>query len=67
MENVGSRVIVEHTRDPDASHPHFHAGQPAPPSKRLGVDFGWGGSADKAEKYKSVGPKHHFKYKQSQV
>jgi hypothetical protein len=56
---AGSRVVVNHTNDPNASSSHFHAGQPKGDSSRDGVDFGWGGNS---ERYAPVGEKHHFYY-----
>jgi RHS repeat-associated protein len=58
----GSRVIAEHTSDPDAPHPHFHAGQPKVEPGRTGVDFGWTGDEGAFEKYKPVDGAHHFYY-----
>ncbi|XVV07970.1 HNH/endonuclease VII fold putative polymorphic toxin [Actinosynnema sp. CA-248983] len=57
----GSRVIAEHTNDPRAPQPHFHAGQPKGDPSRDGVDFGWGGSSE-FERYGQVDGKHHYYY-----
>ncbi|MFE5474767.1 DUF6531 domain-containing protein [Nocardia sp. NPDC056541] len=54
----GSRVIVEHTNDPQAPHPHFHAGQPQEDVNVIGPN-----SQDMRGKiYKSVGGDHHLYY-----
>ena len=58
----GSRVIAEHTGDPNAPLPHFHAGQPKGDSNRSLVDFGWGGNPRESERYAAVGGKHHHYY-----
>ncbi|WP_374754149.1 HNH/endonuclease VII fold putative polymorphic toxin [Streptomyces sp. SM12] len=50
----GTRVIAEHTADPQAPHPHFHAGQPK--NGTYNVDM-------RGERYQQVGDKHHFYYK----
>jgi hypothetical protein len=55
----GSRVIANHTNDPHAPYPHFHAGQPKSDPTRDGVDFGWGGNP---ERYQQVDGKHHYYY-----
>ncbi|MFI9783011.1 DUF6531 domain-containing protein [Kitasatospora sp. NPDC051984] len=50
----GTRVIAEHTSDPKAPYPHFHAGKPpegAPP----GVNM-------QGKTYKQIMPKHHLYY-----
>lgn len=63
----GSRVIAEHTNDPnhrDGSgqiKPHFHAGQPGGDPSRDGVNFGWDKKSED-ERYKQMGNKHHFFY-----
>lgn len=57
----GSRVIAEHTNDPNAKGPHFHAGQPKADPSRDGVNFGWDGSVE-AERYAQIGGKHHYFY-----
>jgi hypothetical protein len=36
----GSRVVAEHTNDPEAPYPHFHAGQPKVVPSREGVNLG---------------------------
>ncbi|MDT0387484.1 DUF6531 domain-containing protein [Streptomyces dubilierae] len=49
----GTRVVVNHTNDPNAPHPHFHAGQPK----------GGGRNVDMmGQRYQQVGDKHHFYY-----
>ncbi|MDN0193601.1 RHS repeat-associated core domain-containing protein [Streptomyces sp. S.PNR 29] len=49
----GTRVVVNHTNDPNAPHPHFHAGQPK----------GGGRNVDMmGERYQQIGDKHHFYY-----
>jgi len=48
----GPRVIAEHTSDPMAKDPHFHAGQPKDPAIR---DM-------QGERYQQVGGKHHYYY-----
>jgi RHS repeat-associated protein len=58
----GSRVIAEHTADPRAAYPHFHAGQPKADPTRMGVDFGWSGDVDSAERYSQIGGRHHINY-----
>ncbi|WP_199918930.1 HNH/endonuclease VII fold putative polymorphic toxin [Streptomyces sp. NRRL F-5053] len=51
----GTRLVVEHTADPHAPHPHFHAGKPK----------GGGHNIDmRNEKYQQVGVKHHIYYKE---
>ncbi|WP_406642540.1 HNH/endonuclease VII fold putative polymorphic toxin [Amycolatopsis sp. WGS_07] len=55
----GSRVIAEHTNDPNAPRPHFHAGQPKVDATRTGVNFGWDSSTE-FERYSQVGGKHHI-------
>ncbi|WP_425301143.1 RHS repeat-associated core domain-containing protein [Nocardia neocaledoniensis] len=50
---AGTRVIAEHTNDPEAPNPHFHAGQ----SKGGGHNVSMMG-----ERYQQVGDKHHFYY-----
>ncbi|MFC9243519.1 putative T7SS-secreted protein [Streptomyces sp. NPDC057136] len=50
----GTRVIAEHTADPHAPYPHFHAGQPK---------GGGGHNVDMmGERYQQVGEKHHMYY-----
>lgn len=49
----GTRVIAEHTRDPNAPYPHFHAGQPK--SGGFNVDM-------MGQRYQQVGDKHHIYY-----
>ncbi|MFJ2403372.1 DUF6531 domain-containing protein [Streptomyces xanthochromogenes] len=49
----GTRVIVNHTNDPNAPNPHFHAGQPKVGS--FDVDM-------MGQRYQQVGEKHHFYY-----
>jgi hypothetical protein len=56
----GSRVIANHTNDPNRG-PHFHAGQPKGDPSRTGVNFGWDNAAE-AERYGQVGGKHHYDY-----
>lgn len=58
----GSRVIAEHTSDPDSKHPHthFHAGEPPDDRTQTGYDFGWGETVD--DEYHPVGGKHHYYY-----
>ncbi|MFD3703135.1 DUF6531 domain-containing protein [Nocardia sp. NPDC058658] len=59
---AGSRVIAEHTADPEAPMPHFHAGGPSPNAvEQQGVDFGWGGNRD-FDRYKQIDGKHHYYY-----
>lgn len=58
----GSRVVAEHTGDPNAPGPHFHAGQPKGDSSRSGVDFGWSGDHNSSERYQQVDGKHHYYY-----
>ncbi|WP_051857065.1 DUF6531 domain-containing protein [Streptomyces sp. NRRL S-1868] len=51
----GTRLVVEHTADPHAPHPHFHAGKPK----------GGGHNIDmRNERYQQVGVKHHIYYKE---
>ncbi|MEV6359583.1 DUF6531 domain-containing protein [Nocardia asteroides] len=50
---AGTRVVVEHTNDPHAPNPHFHAGQP----KGGGTNVNMMG-----ERYQQVGDKHHYYY-----
>ncbi|MEV3859502.1 DUF6531 domain-containing protein [Streptomyces sp. NPDC050095] len=50
----GTRVIAEHTDDPRAPYPHFHAGKPPEGSPR---DINMQGKT-----YKQIQPKHHFYY-----
>ncbi|MFF9626452.1 RHS repeat-associated core domain-containing protein [Streptomyces griseosporeus] len=52
----GSRVIAEHTSDPNAPHPHFHAGKP---QEGLPPDVNMMGKT-----YKQIMPKHHIYYEQ---
>ncbi|GHH80971.1 hypothetical protein GCM10018793_37380 [Streptomyces sulfonofaciens] len=52
----GTRVIAEHTADPLAPHPHFHAGKP--PAGAPG-DINMQGKT-----YKQIMPKHHLYYPQ---
>ncbi|MFF4043945.1 HNH/endonuclease VII fold putative polymorphic toxin [Streptomyces sp. NPDC001816] len=52
----GSRVIAEHTADPNAPHPHFHAGKP---QEGLPSDVNMQGKT-----YKQIMPKHHIYYAQ---
>ncbi|MFG1954733.1 LamG-like jellyroll fold domain-containing protein [Micromonospora sp. NPDC048830] len=63
MDGVGSRLIVEHTNDPNAPYPHFHAGQPKGNPSELGVDFGWGGGKE-YERYGAIGGSHHMYYRE---
>ncbi|NEA99760.1 putative T7SS-secreted protein [Streptomyces sp. SID13726] len=49
----GSRVVVEHTRDPNAPNPHFHAGQPKSGEFKVNM---------MGQRYQQVGDKHHFYY-----
>ncbi|WP_433409501.1 DUF6531 domain-containing protein [Saccharomonospora azurea] len=59
----GSRVIAEHTSDPNAPGPHFHAGQPKGDPSREGVDFGWStASNNDIERYSQIGGSHHMFY-----
>ncbi|MFC5907924.1 HNH/endonuclease VII fold putative polymorphic toxin [Streptacidiphilus monticola] len=57
----GSRVIAEHTNDPNAPFSHFHAGQPKTDPTRDGVNFGWDMTSP-FERYSPVGGSHHFYY-----
>ncbi|WP_067651850.1 RHS repeat-associated core domain-containing protein [Nocardia harenae] len=50
----GTRVIAEHTADPRASHPHFHAGRPKVGTHNVNM---------MGERYQQVGDKHHFYYR----
>lgn len=52
----GSRVIAEHTADPEAPYPHFHAGTPPKDAPR---DINMQGKT-----YKQIMPKHHIYYQQ---
>jgi RHS repeat-associated protein len=52
----GTRVVAEHTADPNAPYPHFHAGQPKDPARPF-MDM-------KGERYGQVGGKHHIYYGQ---
>ncbi|TWJ28496.1 intein [Micromonospora sagamiensis] len=63
MDRVGSRLIVEHTNDPNAPYSHFHAGQPKSDPSQLGVDFGWGGGKE-YERYSAIGGSHHMYYRE---
>ncbi len=66
----GSRVVVEHTDDPEG--PHFHAGGPKgrtlEDQSRSGVNFGWDNTVDgygTMERYRAIdkpGGDHHFFY-----
>ncbi|MEU2240333.1 putative T7SS-secreted protein [Streptomyces sp. NPDC018338] len=49
----GTRVIAEHTNDPEAPHPHFHAGRP--PEGTFDVDM-------MGRRYVQIGENHHFYY-----
>ncbi|MEU4351094.1 HNH/endonuclease VII fold putative polymorphic toxin [Streptomyces sp. NPDC023838] len=49
----GTRVVVNHTNDPNAPNPHFHAGQPKEGS--FDVDM-------RGQRYQQVGDKHHYYY-----
>jgi hypothetical protein len=60
--DVMQAVIAEHTGDPNAPLPHFHARQPKGDNTRTGVDFGWGGNPRESERYAAVGGKHHHYY-----
>jgi hypothetical protein len=62
--NEGSRLIAEHTNDPDAPFAHFHAGQPKGDTTRDGVNFGWDMKSE-FERYSPVGGKHHMYYESS--
>lgn len=57
----GSRLIAEHTNDPNAPFSHFHAGQPKVDPSREGVNFGWDTSSE-FERYSPVGGAHHMYY-----
>ena len=57
----GSRVVAEHTNDPNQPGPHFHAGQPKSQPSQNGVNFGWDISAP-FERYRKVGGDHHLYY-----
>ncbi|WP_143070926.1 ricin-type beta-trefoil lectin domain protein [Streptomyces malaysiense] len=57
----GSRLIAEHTNDPNAPFPHFHAGQPKTDPTRDGVNFGWD-MASEFERYSPVEGSHHMYY-----
>lgn len=50
----GMRVVAEHTADPEAPHPHFHAGQPQKDAPR-DIDM-------QRKTYKQIMPKHHLYY-----
>ncbi|TLW90729.1 type IV secretion protein Rhs [Saccharomonospora piscinae] len=59
----GSRVIAEHTSDPNAPGPHFHAGQPKIDPTREMVDFGWSDRPNsEIERYSQIGGSHHMFY-----
>jgi RHS repeat-associated protein len=61
----GSRVIAEHTSDPRAPGPHFHAGQSKVDPTRDGVDFGWSNKPNDhpdVERYSAIGGSHHIFY-----
>ncbi|TDQ00954.1 DUF6531 domain-containing protein [Labedaea rhizosphaerae] len=59
----GSRVIAEHTNDPNAPGPHFHAGEPKGDPSRNFVDFGWSDAHNRdVERYGQMGGKHHIFY-----
>ncbi|PXY26049.1 type IV secretion protein Rhs [Prauserella coralliicola] len=59
----GSRVIAEHTSDPNAPGPHFHAGQPKIDPTREAVDFGWSDQPNsQIERYSQIGGSHHIFY-----
>ncbi|MGH3517147.1 MAG: HNH/endonuclease VII fold putative polymorphic toxin [Haloechinothrix sp.] len=61
----GSRVIAEHTSDPRAPGPHFHAGEPKGDPTRDGVDFGWSDRRSDdpvVERYSQIGGSHHIFY-----
>ncbi|MER8114773.1 polymorphic toxin-type HINT domain-containing protein [Streptomyces sp. NPDC094031] len=60
----GSRLIAEHTNDPNAPFPHFHAGQPKSDPTREGVNFGWDMFSE-FERYSPVGGSHHMYYESS--
>ncbi|MEU9995483.1 putative T7SS-secreted protein [Streptomyces sp. NPDC050848] len=49
----GTRVIAEHTNDPRAPYPHFHAGRP--PEGTFNVDM-------MGKRYVQIGENHHFYY-----
>jgi RHS repeat-associated protein len=49
----GTRVVVEHTRDPNAPNPHFHAGQPKVGEFNVKM---------MGQRYQQIGEKHHFYY-----
>jgi hypothetical protein len=58
-------VIAEHTSDPRAPGPHFHAGQPKVDPTREGVDFGWSNKPNDhpdVERYSAIGGSHHIFY-----
>ncbi|WP_157968616.1 ricin-type beta-trefoil lectin domain protein [Streptomyces geranii] len=57
----GSRLIAEHTNDPNAPFSHFHAGQPKVDPTREGVNFGWDMTSE-FERYSPVGGSHHMYY-----
>jgi len=57
----GSRVIAEHTNDPNAPFSHFHAGQPKVNPARDGVNLGWDMTTE-FERYSPVGGAHHLYY-----
>jgi hypothetical protein len=60
---VGSRVIAEHTADPNAKGPHFHAGQPKGDPSENFVDFGWGNTPNRdVPRYGQIDGKHHYFY-----
>jgi RHS repeat-associated protein len=61
----GSRLIAEHTADPHAPMPHFHAGRPAEDAARSAVNFGWD-MESQFERYKQVGGPHHYYYPTAQ-
>ncbi|MFF8595245.1 HNH/endonuclease VII fold putative polymorphic toxin [Streptomyces sp. NPDC015220] len=60
----GSSLIAEHTNDPNAPFPHFHAGQPKIDSTREGVNFGWDMTSE-FERYSPVDGSHHMYYESS--
>ena len=60
----GSRLIAEHTNDPNAPFPHFHAGQPKLDPTREGLNFGWDMTTE-FERYSPVDGSHHMYYESS--
>ena len=49
----GTRVVANHTADPNAPSPHFHAGQPKPDGRNVDMQ---------GQRYGQVDGKHHYYY-----